>query len=142
MKRERQTGTETQIETYKRHIIDMLDGRIPELRGIPRERLGWSGISAFHVWYGGLSGKDRKAAIGAMRKIIENGTASTEVVAQVINLATSLGLTQLEPQVRKLKKNPIAKIDFVKDAINEFSVPLELNRYVQEGVERGELPPR
>lgn len=133
-------GRRAVIEGYQQRIVDTLEGKIPELRNIPRERLDWNGTCVFFSWYGGLSGKDRDSAIKAIGRIIEDSREDPATIAEVVDLATSLDLTQLEPQVKKLQKSPIVKIEFVKEAIDGFFAPIELNRYIQEKVQQGELP--
>ncbi len=85
---------------YQKLILDILQGKTPELRDIPPERLDWNGPGAFLELYGRTSGKDRAALIKAIGQIIHNHSGPSPVIAQLVDIASGLDLAEVEPDVR------------------------------------------
>src|SRR5262245_57478905 len=108
-------------------ILDTLQGRTGELRSIPRERLDWAGPGTFLELFRKTSGSDRTALIEAMGRVIEDQATPPAVLAQVIQIASSLDLAQLEPQVRELRERATDAEGPVRSAINNYLVYRELN---------------
>lgn len=105
---------------YYQKILDTLQGHTAELRDIPSARLDWAGVGALILLYRQTSGGDREALIRAMGKVIEDGTAPPAILAQLVQLASGLDLSQVEPQVRHLQKKPIASDELLRSAIGNY----------------------
>lgn len=93
---------------YYQAILDTLQGRTDQLRTIPPERLDWAGPGAFLELYRKTSGGSRSALIRAIGQVIQDHPAPPPVLAQLIQIASSLDLAEVEPQVRKLQAEAIA----------------------------------
>jgi hypothetical protein len=107
-------------DKYYQAIIDTLQGRTEELRDIPRERLDWSASGAVLELLRNTSGKDRSALIRALGQVIRKHPVPGPAIAQLIHIASSLDLAELEPQVRELQTSPVASEEPVKNAIANF----------------------
>jgi hypothetical protein len=105
---------------YYSEITNTLQGRTPALRDIQQDRLDWSGMSALLELIDKTSGQDRKDLISAMEQIIEAGEEPPHVIAQVIQVATSLDLAEVEPSIRKLQSKEIAAEESIQKAINDY----------------------
>lgn len=91
------------MAAYEELIVRMLEGRTPELEEIPPDRLDWDGVSAVLALYDGTSGLERHAIIEAIGRVIDDGTAPSLVLADLVSLAASLDLAQLQPNVERLR---------------------------------------
>jgi hypothetical protein len=105
---------------YYQAILDTLQGQMDQLRVIPPERLDWAGAGALLELFRQTSGNDRSALIRAMGQVIEDHRAPAPVLAQLVQIASSLDLAEVEPQVRKLATQPIAAQEPLRDAINNY----------------------
>ncbi len=114
-------------QRYESLITDMLEGRTPALREF-REHLDGAGLSSVLALYQSTGGEDRAAIIHAMGNIIAHGDAAPGILAQVINLATNLDISQVEPSVEQLRAQKIAHEQPVRDAIVNFLAYRELQR--------------
>lgn len=112
--------TDPLVNQFVTRIEDTLQGNIPDLQDMPKERLGFHGIGAFLEMYDQTSGKDREAIIQAMGKIIETGETIPIVRAQVVDLAADLDLSQLEPSITKLKRMKASNNPYVVAALSEY----------------------
>lgn len=119
---------------YYERIGDLLQGATEELKGIPSGRLDWDGVGAVLELYDSTSGTDREDLIRVMGRIIEEAKYPAPVVAQVIQLASSLDLAQVEPNVFKLRDslNGAGELDgstvIVKQAITNYLAFRQLAR--------------
>src|SRR5438093_6697878 len=91
------------VAAYYTKIVEMLQGRTPELQGTPPERLDWAGSGAVLDLYKKTSGSERGEIIHAMEQILEEHKQPSLIMAQVIHIAASLDIAQLEPHIEKLK---------------------------------------
>jgi hypothetical protein len=105
---------------YYRAILDTLQGRTEELRAIPPERLDWTGVAALLALIRKTSGKDRTEIIRSIGQVIRNHTASPSVIAELVNIASSLDLAEVEPEVRGLRATPFGDQQPLRDAITNF----------------------
>jgi hypothetical protein len=105
---------------YYRAILDTLQGRTEELRTIPPERLDWTGVGALLALIRRTSGKDRTAMIRSIGQVIRNHPASPGVIAELVNIASSLDLAEVEPEVRRLQATPFGDQQPLRDAITNF----------------------
>ena len=108
---------------YYDEIIDALTGETPQLRGIPKQRLDWSGCAAVlelydKTWVRG----DREDFIRDMGRVIEDteDRLPPYVVAQVLHIATSLEIAQVAPNVQKLSSKVTGSKEPVKTAIGNY----------------------
>jgi hypothetical protein len=105
---------------FYRAILDTLQGQTDQLRTIPPERLDWAGPGAFLELYRTTSGTDRTALIRAVGQIIEDQSAPLPVLAQLIQLASSLDLAEVEPQIRQLQAQAVGAEEPLRGAINNY----------------------
>jgi hypothetical protein len=119
---------------YCQLIVDTLEGKTPPLRATPAERLDWSGPGALLDAYRKTSGANRSRFIEAIGQVIEDPTASPSVVAQLIQIAYSLDLAQVEPQVRLLEVRPEASTEPLKSAIANFVAFRALDAGLQDHI--------
>lgn len=112
---------------YYQAIIDMLQGESDQLRVIPPERLDWAGPGALLEMYRKTSGNDRNALIQAMGQVIQNHQAPPSVLAQLIQIASSLDLAEVEPHVRNLRAKVIAGHEPLQSAITNYLAFRDLN---------------
>jgi hypothetical protein len=119
------------VDDYYHAIQDNLRGQTPALRAIPPERLDWSGPGAVLELYEAASGQDRDNLIEALGKIIEEAKAPPAVLAQVVHLASSLDITQVEPRVRKLQRKRVAAAEPVQSAVINYFAFRQVQRRPQ-----------
>lgn len=115
------------MRKYERAILDALQGQTDDLRALPPERLDWAGSGALLALYRKTSGSDREALIRAIGQLIEKHPAPPAVIAQLVNLASSLDLAQVEPQVRRLQAEPVAAEEPLKGALTNYLAFRQLN---------------
>ena len=115
--------------SYKEKIITRLHGDTQELEAIPKERLDWTGCGAVLDLYDQTSGREREEFIRAMGKIIEEGKEPPFVIAQVLHIAASMGLSQIEPSVKSLQEKEIAAVEVVRSAIDAYNSMREFAFY-------------
>jgi hypothetical protein len=108
------------VQKYRKLIVDTLQGRTAKLREIPPERLDWEGVGSLLALYRQTSGKNRSDLIQAIGAEIEDGSAPKPVLAQLIQIASSLDLSEVEPQIRELQSKPVATDQLLRDAITNF----------------------
>jgi hypothetical protein len=106
---------------YYHEITSALQGQIPGLEGIPSARIDWYGSSAVLELYDSTSGSDREEIIRAMGQIVEAGKEPPIVVAQVLHIAASLDLAQIEPNVARLQHTSLASMEPVKSALRTYT---------------------
>jgi hypothetical protein len=110
-------------EGFQHEILAALEGAHEESEGITRDRLDWGGMSAVLALYDRTAGHDRDEFIKAVQCIIEDGDAEPTTLAQVIQIASSLDLSQAEPSVKRLQEErELAREEPVKSAINSFLI--------------------
>ena len=108
------------VDAYYATIVDLITGQAPRLRSIPFDRLDWEGVSAVLALYDQAAGGYRTAMIDAMGLIVEDGRQPAWIVAQVIDLATSLDLAQIQPSIDRLAKSPLASEEPVRGALGNY----------------------
>src|SRR5688572_4141996 len=97
------------VKYFERQIIDSLTGKSPELTNNPSERLDFTGISLTIVIFDNTTGEDREHFINAMGGILDKANQPIDILAQIVDLAGPLNVTQISPQIEKLAQNPIAQ---------------------------------
>ena len=115
------------VSKYYQMILDTVQGRTDELRLLPPERLDWAGPGALLQLYRKTSGSNRTEFIHAIGQVIEDHPARPAAIAQLVLLASSLDLAELEPQVRKLQAKPVAFQEPLRSAILNFLAFRQLN---------------
>src|SRR5260370_16528038 len=105
---------------FHQTILDTLQGQTDQLRTIPPERLDWAGPGAFLQLYRQTSGSDRTALIRAVGEILDEHSAPTPVLAQLVQFASALELAEVEPQIRRLQAEAIAAQEPLQDAITNY----------------------
>lgn len=108
------------VDQYYDEITRTLQGQTPALRAIPTDRLDWSGSGAVLELYDKTSGTDRENVIRAIGVIIDKATEPPSVIAQVIHIASSLNLAQLEPSVLRLRTTSLASVEPVRTALTNY----------------------
>ena len=108
------------VRTHQQAIEEALQGRSDRLREIPANRLDWAGTGTILQLFVSTSGKDRGRFIEAVGRIIEEHALPAAAIAELINIASSLDLAQVEAQVRKLQTQAVAAQDDVKRAITNY----------------------
>jgi hypothetical protein len=112
---------------YYHDITNALQGNAPGLKGVPLDRLDWYGSSAVLEIYESTSGSDREEIIRAMGHIVESGKESPTVVAQVLHIAASLDLAQIQPSIEKLERTARASEEPVRSAIDTYKAFRQVN---------------
>lgn len=107
-------------DRFVNQIISFLTGSAPELSGIPHDRLDWAGMSRILALYSSLEGDDRDAFIDALKRIIEEGEESAEVLADVVVIATNLDISQAAPSINSLVRKPVSEEEPLHSAIYNF----------------------
>jgi hypothetical protein len=126
------------IKRLSKLVIDTIEGRTPELDGVPCEKLDWAGPAAFLRLFHRTSGGDREAIIRAMGQVIREHLAAPEVIAQVIDIASNLNLAQIEPDVRALARHhKLTSAEPLRGAIANFLSFREVGREVGHGKSPG-----
>jgi hypothetical protein len=108
------------IKTHYQAILTALQGKSDQLREIPAARLDWAGTGTVLQLFDSTSGKDRANFIEAVGRIIEAHPLPPAAIAELIHIASSLDLAQVEPQVRKLRPQSFAAQEDVKKAISNY----------------------
>src|SRR5687767_6798858 len=96
------------VRNFYQEILDTLQGQTPDLSAVASERLDWAGPGALLELYRTTTGTERDALINAVGRVIEEHTASTTVLAQLIQIASALDLSQVEAKVRALQTTSMA----------------------------------
>lgn len=109
-------GMQQQEQQYQELIVGLLEGTNPE----ERARRDWAGVSGVLALYQGTSGQGRDAIIRAMGQIIAEERGSPATIAQIIDLAAGLDVSQVEPSVRQLQGHPVASEEPVRHAIGNY----------------------
>ena len=105
---------------YRQLILETLEGKTGELRTLPRARLDWAGPGGLLDLFRKTAGNDRNALISAIGEIVEKQLASPAILSQLIQIASSLDLAAIEPQVRKLQREPLAAHEPLRSAVANF----------------------
>ncbi len=116
------------LTDYKQLIVDALEGKdVPEER---RERhLNYfGGYELVILLYNATSGDKRDSFIKAMGQIIEDDAQSLITRVQVIDLARSWDISELEASVRKIADTPEASEDPLKGVVQGFIFYVEKTR--------------
>lgn len=114
---------------YGRAITDALKGETTELRGIPQERLDWSGYTQAFTIYNRTAGGERTAAIRGIGRIIEDGTEPPAILAQLVEFAADHDLSQVTPSVERLGQMPVAQQEPVRTAVQNYQALRQLAKY-------------
>jgi hypothetical protein len=108
------------VNKYYQVVLDTFQGQTDDLKPIPRERLDWAGPGAMLDLFRRTSGSDRTEIVRAIAQIISDHPAPPAVIAQLVSIASSLDLAEVEPEVRKLQSQPISDKEPLKGAIINF----------------------
>jgi hypothetical protein len=117
---------------YYHEITNALQGRAPGLEEVPPDRLDWYGSSAVLEMYESTSGLDREEIIHAMGSIVESGNVPPIVVAQVLHIAASLDLAQIQPNVERLGRTALASEEPVRSAMETYNAFRQVNSLPRE----------
>lgn len=101
-------------------IVDALAGSAHELGNVPLDRLDWEGVSVLLSIYDATSGEEREQIIRAFGQILEEGEQSPEILAQVVQVASNLNVSQVTPSVERLQQKSIASKEPLRSAIMNF----------------------
>jgi hypothetical protein len=113
---------------YYETIISILKGEPYTAQGIPPDRLDWEGPGALLELYEKADASAREKIVYAMGQIIELHEAPPEVIAEIIYMAATLDLVQIEPQVRHLhSKKEFSEWNILSDAITTYLTIRELS---------------
>jgi hypothetical protein len=115
------------VRKYYRAILDTLEGRTEELQAVPLERRDWAGSGALLDLYHRTAGGERTTLIRAIGDVLEAHPTSAGALAQLVNLATGLDLAEVEPQVRKLQAEDVARKEPLSGAIRNYLAFRSLN---------------
>jgi hypothetical protein len=110
----------TMNKSHHQAILEAFQGRSDQLRETPAARLDWAGTGMILQLFERTSGKDRASFIEAVGRIIEEHPLPPAAIAELIHIASSLDLAQVEPQVRKLQTQVFASQKNVKRAITNY----------------------
>jgi hypothetical protein len=105
---------------YQKLVLDTLQGKTPELREIPTERLDWSGPGALIRLFDRTSGAERSALVQAIGQIIRYRSSPLPVIAQLIDFASGFDLAEVEPEVRALQSEPVASEEPLRRSILNY----------------------
>jgi hypothetical protein len=105
---------------FAKAIVDAIQGKIPELADVPPERLDWMGVSALLQMFHETSGTARTTFIAALGDVIAQAGAPEPFLAGLIDFATNLDLSQVEPDIHKLRRRKIAARGPVRESIDNF----------------------
>ena len=94
-----------EIYAYREAIVNTLQGKLPGRQRVLPQRLDRNHTGAVLDLYDLASGADRDNLITALREILREGERlPADTVAQVVEVASSLDLAQVEPEVAALKQ--------------------------------------
>ncbi len=100
--------------SYADQIVHALTG------AAPHEAQEWDGPSKVLSLYDSAAGPDRDAVIRAIGKIIDDADQPAPVLAELVLIASSLDIAQVEPNVQKLAASPLGEDASVRKAINNY----------------------
>lgn len=107
------------VKRYYSEITHLLRGRTPAFEGTHRDRLDWAGSSALLDLYDKTSGQAREEIIRAMGQIIEENKEPPFVIAQLLHIAASLELSQIQASIERLQAKKPQSVD-VQDGIKNY----------------------
>lgn len=113
---------------FRELILKTLEGETPELSQIPPARRDWSGTAALYELFDRTAGEDREAMIRAMGQLIRQHPAPESVIAELVDIATSLDLAQVEPDVRALQENGVAATEPLRGTVSNYLALRKLSR--------------
>ena len=105
----------------------MLQGRSGH-QNIPPERLDWAGSGALLALYRDTSGKAREDLIHAIGDVIETHDAAPATIAQLIQIASGLDISQVEPQIRNFQQDPFGAQEPVCVAVINYLATRRINK--------------
>lgn len=105
---------------YYQLIVNRLRGDTADLEQVPKDRLDWHGVASVLRLYHKTTGEDREAFIRAMGQVLEEGEQPAEIMAQLLQMVSSLDLAQLEPSIRRLELKPFASREPLYEAIANY----------------------
>jgi hypothetical protein len=108
------------VSRYYQTILDTLQGQTEELRRLPRERMDWTGSGAVLDLLHSTSGSDRTEMIRAIGQVIRKHPISPAAIAQLVNIASSLDLAEVEPELRGLQSTPFGDQEPLRGAIANY----------------------
>jgi hypothetical protein len=114
------------VAKYYDLILETLQGQTPEMRALPPERLDWDGPGAFLDLFDRTSGHDRTQLIEAIGLVLRRHNAPVAVLAQLVDIASSLDLAEVEPNVRRLQRLSVGRQEPLRSAITNYLAYREL----------------
>lgn len=100
------------VEKVLHTLLEQKDQREPNLN--------WAGSGAVLELFHKTSGASRQELIRAIGQIIQGHRAPAAAIAQLIQIASSLDLSEIEPNVRALELEPFGSEEPVKGAIGNY----------------------
>jgi hypothetical protein len=120
------------IDHFVGEITSTLQGQTPELQEYADTgRLDFHGMGALVDIFDGTAGKDRVDIIRAIERIVRTAEYRPPLlVAQVIDFAASplKDISEIEPEVRRLSRVPLAQDEPIKSAIIGFQLSRKRGR--------------
>jgi hypothetical protein len=108
------------VKKYFQTVLDTLQGKTQGLKAVPQDRLDWAGSGALLDLFHETSGEDRSQLIRAIGQVIDKHAGPRALIAQLIHIASSLDLAEVEPQVRALRSKSFALQEPIKSAITNY----------------------
>ena len=140
---EKPTSSEMQakVDAFYPRIIATVEGRDPAFADdvtdeASRQRFvgNWGGIGALLALYEGTAGEDRTAIIGAMGKAIDHTDQHTNASLDVLHMVTSLQITELEGNIKRLEKTPLGKShEMVRNQIGTYKSHRIMDTFFSRG---------
>ena len=110
-------------QEYFKEINDALRGQALRDKGVPPERVDWGGTSVvLDLFDSATSAPERGEFVQALAKIIDE-SPEAPVVAQVIHIASSLDILDVQPNVAKVRgRKEVGADPAVVAAVNNYEV--------------------
>jgi hypothetical protein len=108
------------VSKYFQIVLNTLQGQTDSLKAVPPERLDWAGSGAMLDLFHQTSGDDRGELVHAIGQVIRKHPAPPAIIAQLIHIASSLDLSEVEPEVRDLQSTSFASQEPVKGAVANY----------------------
>lgn len=92
----------------------------------------WEGVSRVHMLYELASGQERNRIIEAMEQIINSHEQEPAVIANLVDIAFDLDISQLDQEIEKLKETNLYSNEYVNRAVNNYLAfkKLQRNKYL------------
>ena len=107
---------------YYTLILDTLEGTSHEFTRaqFSKERLDWAGPGVLLDLFGSTSGDSRKEFIAAIGKILGEHRAKADTLAQLVDIASSLDIAEVQADVESLQKDPISRQEPLHGSVHNY----------------------